>query len=102
MSVIWSRVILISGPPMPASQRDLVAGEEETAQPQDIPQLAGVLPFVRCLELRDLGLDVADERADDRVRRRQGAFRQRRQRLVADADLEERPAQLVLGLVRVE
>ena len=85
-----------------SSQRDLVAGEEQTAEPERVALLGGLGGRAGRLELGDAGLEVADERAGDRVRRRQRSLGQGRHRDVADADLEEGRRQGDLDLVEVE
>ena len=63
---------------------NLVAGEQQSAQAQRIAEFRGLRGSLLCslrrrLQLRDPGLQVADERAGDGVRRGQDTFREGRQ-----------------------
>ena len=79
-------------------------GEQQPAEPERVAQLARVraAASLRRLELGDLRLEVADERAEDGVRRGERALRQRRHRAVAHAELEEPVGELGLDLVDVD
>lgn len=82
-----------------------MAREQQAAEAKDVAQLRGVgevgVARVR-FELRDAGLDIVDECAGDRIRRRQRAVGHGRHGDVAKANAEERALQLLLDLDRVD
>ena len=54
------------------------------------------------VERRDAGLEIAHERAEDRVRRRQRPLRERRHRPITNPDVHEVRGEDGLDLVRVQ
>ena len=75
-----------------SSQGDLVPGEEQPAEAEGVALLGGLGRRAGGFELGDARLEVADERAGDRVGRRERTLGQGGDGDVADADLEERAA----------
>ena len=78
-----------------------MAGQQQSTQAEDVAVFGGLVGGTRGLELGDPGFEIADERADDRVGRREGALCQGGQGGVPDTDLEERSRECRLDLVEV-